>query len=91
MATVLLTSPTISGYLNGWQANRLAAGDVDSFGNYQEFASVAEQGCAGQALADAMLQESLTGFSGWARTMPRDHAGVLKQSLEHCSDGSSAT
>jgi hypothetical protein len=33
-------------------------------------------------LADAMLQESLTGFGSRARTMPRDYMGVLEQSLE---------
>src|SRR5712692_10202043 len=86
MATVLHTSPAISGGLNGWQANGLAEGDVDSPGDYQQFSSVAEQGCASQALANAMLQESLPGFGRRARTMPRDHTGILEQSLEHCSD-----
>jgi hypothetical protein len=80
---MLLTGPAISGRLNGWQANRLAAGDVDPLGDHQKFASVAKQGCAGQALDDAMLQESLPGFGGSARTMSLDYTGVLEQSLEH--------
>jgi hypothetical protein len=84
MTTVLLPSPAISGRLDGWRTNGLADGDVDSLGDYQKFSSVAEQGCASQALADAMLQESLPSFGGWARTMPRDHTGVLEQSFEHC-------
>src|ERR1035437_1444858 len=62
MAITLLPSPAIRRRLDGWPANRLAAGDVDPLGDHQKFASVAEQGCASQALADAMLQESFPGF-----------------------------
>jgi hypothetical protein len=57
VAIVLLTSPAVSGRLNGRRANRLADGDVDSLGDYQKLSSVAEQGRASQALAQAMLQE----------------------------------
>src|ERR1022692_5225010 len=42
------------------------------------------QGCASQALADAMRKKSFPGFDGRAATMPRDHAGILEQSLERC-------
>jgi hypothetical protein len=83
MANALLTSPAISGRLNAVHANSRIAGEIDSLGDYQQFSSVAEQGCAGQALADAMLQESLSGFGEWARTMPRYHTWILEQSLEH--------
>jgi len=34
MTTVLLPSPAIRGYLDGWRANGLAAGDVDALGDY---------------------------------------------------------
>jgi hypothetical protein len=40
-APVLLMSPAIGDRLDGWQANSLANGDVDSLSNYQEFPSVA--------------------------------------------------
>jgi hypothetical protein len=40
MAMVLLTSPAIR-RLDGWRADRLAAGDVDPLGDHQKFASVA--------------------------------------------------
>jgi hypothetical protein len=83
---MLLTGPAISGRLNGLRTNCLDEGNVDSLSDYQEFSSVAEQGCASQALVCAVLQEMLSGFSKRARTMPRDYTGVLEQSLEHCSD-----
>ena len=83
---MLLTRPAISGRLNGRRTNCLALGDVDSLGDYQEFSSVAEQGCASQALVRAMLQELFSGFSKRARTMPRDYTGILEQSLEHYLD-----
>jgi hypothetical protein len=86
VAIVLLTRPAISGRLNGRRTNCLALGDVDSLGDYQEFSSVAEQGCASQALVRAMLQELFSGFSKRARTMPRDYTGILEQSLEHYLD-----
>jgi hypothetical protein len=41
MAMVLLTSPAIRRRLDGWRADRLAAGDVDPLGDHQKFASVA--------------------------------------------------
>ena len=83
MTITLLTSPAIR-RLNGWRANRLAAGDVNPLGDRQKFASVPQQGRASQALAGAMLQESLPSFGSRARTMPRDCTGILEQSLEHC-------
>jgi len=33
MAIMLFTIPAIRSLLNGWQANRLADGDVDSLGD----------------------------------------------------------
>ena len=84
MTIMLLTSPAIRRHLDGWRANRLAAGDVDPLGDHQKFASVTQQGCASQALADAMGQEPFPGFDARAGAMPRDHAGILEQSLEHC-------
>jgi hypothetical protein len=42
MTIMLFTSPAIRRSLNGWQANSLAAGDVDPLGDHQEFASVAQ-------------------------------------------------
>jgi hypothetical protein len=86
MAIMLLPIPAIGSRLDSSQANRLADGDVDSLGDYQKFASVTQQSCASQALTDAMRQESFPGFDGWAGTMPRDHAGILEQSFEHCLD-----
>jgi hypothetical protein len=53
MAIMLLTGPAISGRFNGWQGNRLAAGDVDPLGDHQKFASVAKQGCAANEHAPA--------------------------------------
>jgi hypothetical protein len=41
MAMVPLTSPAIRRRLDGWRADRLAAGDVDPLGDHQKFASVA--------------------------------------------------
>lgn len=52
----------------------------------RSLSSVAEQGCASQALVRAMLQELFSGFSKRARTMPRDYTGILEQSLEHYLD-----
>ena len=43
-------------------ANSLANGDVDSLGDHQKLPSVAYQGRASQALADAMVQEPFSGF-----------------------------
>ena len=83
MAAVLFTCPMVSRRLDRWQANRLTAGDVDPLGDYQKFSGVAEQRCASQALAGAVVQEKLAGFYGCVGTMPRDHARVLEQSLEH--------
>ena len=85
VAIMLLTGPSVSGRLNGRRADH-PEGDVDSLSDHQKFSGVAEQTCAGQALADAMLKESFSGFGRRARTMPRDYTGILEQSLEHCSD-----
>jgi hypothetical protein len=61
-AAMLLVSPAISGRLDDWGANSLADGDVDSLGDHQKLPSVAHHGRASQALANAMVQEPLSGF-----------------------------
>src|ERR1039458_8541100 len=84
MAMVLLTSPAIRRRLDGWRADRLVAGGCDPLRDPQTSPRVAWESCASQALADAMRKESFPGFDGRGATMPRDHAGILEQSLEHC-------
>src|ERR1019366_7775665 len=51
MAIVLLTSPAIRRRLDGWRANRLAAGGVGSLGGHPKVASVGEQNWGRQTLA----------------------------------------